>query len=129
MEIRWKILRKLRRNKNKLAEIQSGLIKTAFLLGVLEFVLLLTMLKGECYYKKECAMGTFLKYVFYIVVIVVLYLVARGIYDGSITEKTTVGEVVSDVDTGSKELVKEGYQATKESIENMEDKSSAQGNM
>lgn len=74
-------------------------------------------------------MGTFLKYVFYIVVIVVLYLVARGIYDGSITEKTTVGEVVSDVDTGSKELVKEGYQATKESIENMEDKASTQGNM
>ena len=67
-------------------------------------------------------MGTFLKYVFYIVVIVVVYLVARGIYDGSITEKTTVGQVVSDVDTGSKELVKDGYEATKKSIENMEGK-------
>lgn len=73
-------------------------------------------------------MGTFLKYVFYIVVIVVVYLVARGIYDGSITEKTTVGQVVSDVDTGSKELVKDGYQATKKSIENMENKDNKESN-
>lgn len=31
--------------------------------------------------KRSWAMGTFLKYVFYIVVIVVVYLVARGIGD------------------------------------------------
>ncbi len=78
--------------------------------------------------KRSWAMGTFLKYVFYIVVIVVVYLVARGIYDGSITEKTTVGQVVSDVDTGSKELVKDGYQATKKSIENMENKDNKESN-
>ena len=52
-------------------------------------------------------MGTFLKYVFYVIVIVVVYLIGRGIYEGSITEKTTVGQVVSDVGTGSKELVKD----------------------
>lgn len=62
-------------------------------------------------------MGTFLKYVFYIALVLVVYLVAKGIYTGNINEKTTVGQVVSDVETGSKELVKEGVDNVKESID------------
>ena len=71
-------------------------------------------------------MGTFLKYVFYVIVIVVVYLIGRGIYEGSITEKTTVGQVVSDVGTGSKELVKDGIDATKKSNENLDTRTSAE---
>lgn len=38
-------------------------------------------------------MGTFLKYVFYVIVIVVVYLIGRGIYEGSITEKLLSGKL------------------------------------
>ena len=55
-------------------------------------------------------MGTLLKYIFYIILIIVIYLVGRGIYDGQINETTT--EVVSDVGQGTKEIVKKGVDAT-----------------
>ena len=71
-------------------------------------------------------MGTFLKYEFYVIVIVVVNLIALRIYEGSITEKTTVGQVVSDVGTGSKELVKDGIDATKKSIDNLDTRTSAE---
>lgn len=62
-------------------------------------------------------MGTFLKYVFYAIVIVVLYLVGRGIYDGSINDQTTVGSVVEQVGEGSKELVKDGAGAVENALD------------
>lgn len=62
-------------------------------------------------------MGTFLKYLFYIVLIVVVYLVAKGIYNGDINEKTTVGQVVSDVESGSKQIVKESVDAAQNAVE------------
>ena len=49
-------------------------------------------------------MGTFLKYVFYLILIIVIYLVGKGIYDGDITEKTTVGQVVDTVETGAAQM-------------------------
>lgn len=63
-------------------------------------------------------MGTFLKYLFYIALVVVIYLVGKGVYEGQINEKTTVGEVVSDVSSGTKEIVKEGVQATENAVDN-----------
>lgn len=63
-------------------------------------------------------MGTFLKYLFYIVLIVVIYLVGKGIFEGKITETTTVGQVVDNVATGTKDLVKEGAQATENAVDN-----------
>ncbi len=65
-------------------------------------------------------MGTFLKYLFYVAIIAVVYLVGKGIYEGQINEKTTVGEVVSEVKTGTKEMVKNGVDATKNAIDNYE---------
>ena len=38
-------------------------------------------------------MGTFIKYLFYVILIVVIYLIGKGVYEGKITETTTVGEV------------------------------------
>ncbi len=57
-------------------------------------------------------MGTLLKYLFYLILIIVIYLIGRGIYEGQINETTTVGEVVNDVGNGTKEIVKRGYDAT-----------------
>lgn len=62
-------------------------------------------------------MGTIIKYLFYIILIVVVYLVAKGIYTGDINEKTTVGEVVSDVESGTKQIVKDGVNATQNAVE------------
>lgn len=63
-------------------------------------------------------MGTFLKYLFYIALVVVIYLVGKGVYEGQIDEKTTVGQVVNDIGTGTKEMVKSGVNATEDAIDN-----------
>lgn len=52
-------------------------------------------------------MGTFIKYLFYLILLVVIYLVGRGIYDGNITKETTVGNVIEQVDEGGCELMRE----------------------
>jgi hypothetical protein len=49
-------------------------------------------------------MGTFLKYLVYALIILAIYIVVRGWYDGDITQNTTVGEVMSQVDNGTKEM-------------------------
>ena len=64
-------------------------------------------------------MGTFLKYLFYLILIVVIYLVGKGIFEGQITETTTVGEVVDNVESGTKRLVKEGVEATKDAVDDI----------
>ena len=56
-------------------------------------------------------MGTLLKYVIYAILIIVLYLVGKGIYDGAINEQTTVGEVVDQVGEGSKQMAKDSVEA------------------
>ncbi len=62
-------------------------------------------------------MGTLLKYIFYIILIVVIYLVGRGIYEGSINENTTVGAVVDQVGEGSKQLAKDGANAVENAVD------------
>ncbi len=63
-------------------------------------------------------MGTLLKYIFYIILIVVIYLVGRGIYEGNINEQTTVGAVVDQVGEGSQQLAKEGAEAVENAVDN-----------
>ena len=70
-------------------------------------------------------MGTLLKNIFYIILIIVIYLVGRGIYEGQINETTTVGEVVSDVGQGTKEIVKKGVDATVNAAEDATDAAKA----
>ncbi len=75
-------------------------------------------------------MGTFIKYLFYLILLVVIYLVGRGIYDGNITKETTVGNVIEQVDEGGRELmretgaeVKSGYDKT---VKDLSDKTTAE---
>ena len=53
-------------------------------------------------------MGTFFKYVFYIILILVIYLVGKGVYEGSINENTTVGSVMEQVDADGRQMVRDG---------------------
>ena len=62
-------------------------------------------------------MGTLLKYLFYIFLIIVIYLLGVGFYEGTINKDSTVGEVATDVTQGTKNIIKDGYQATKETVE------------
>ncbi len=52
-------------------------------------------------------MGTFLKYVIYVLVIIALYIIAKGVYDGNITSSTTLGEVATQVDDGTRNMAKD----------------------
>ena len=76
---------------------------------------------GVGLYLKEEKMGTFLKYVFYLVLIVVIYLVGKGIYQGEINEKTTVGEVADTVESGAVQMAKDGADSVKEEIKDYQE--------
>ncbi len=62
-------------------------------------------------------MGTFLKYLFYLLLLVVIFLVAKGIYDGNIDRETTVGEVVSQVEDGTQEMAKDAGNAVDKAVD------------
>ena len=65
-------------------------------------------------------MGTILKYIFYVALILVIYLVAKGIYDGKITEDTTVAQVGSNIADGTQQLVSDTKKAINEAAEKAE---------
>ncbi len=56
-------------------------------------------------------MGTILKYIFYIVLIFIIYLVAKGIYDGQITKDTTVSQVGNNIEKSTQQLIGEAQKA------------------
>ena len=61
-------------------------------------------------------MGNFLKYLFYLILLVVVYLLGKGIFDGQITKNSTVSQVVNNVEDGTKQLVNDGVNATENAI-------------
>ncbi len=63
-------------------------------------------------------MGTLLRYLFYIFLIIVIYLLGVGFYEGTINKDSTMEEVASEVTEGTKEIVKDGYDTTKKAIDN-----------
>lgn len=62
-------------------------------------------------------MGTLLKYIFYIVLILLVYIVAKDIYDGKINRDTTVQEVGQSVETQSKQIIDDGVSAVKDAAQ------------
>lgn len=56
-------------------------------------------------------MGTLLKYIFYIIIILLVYLVAKDIYDGKINQDTTVREMGTTLEQQSQKIVKDGVSA------------------
>ncbi len=73
-------------------------------------------------------MGTFLKYLFYLILIVVIYLVGRGIYEGNISEQTTVGQVVDQVDSGMKNMANEAGNSVEKAVDNYKAETAAKNN-
>ncbi len=58
-------------------------------------------------------MGTFLKYMLYVLLIIVLYAVVKGFYDGKINSSTTLGNVVEQVDQETKNIANEAMDEIK----------------
>ena len=61
-------------------------------------------------------MGTTLKYLFYIALIIIVYLVGKGIFEGRIDEKTTVGQVVDDVKSGAANMASDAADTAREVV-------------
>ncbi len=49
-------------------------------------------------------MRTFLKYVFYLALLLVVYIIAQGVWEGSITNQSTVSQVATDVKEGAQNM-------------------------
>lgn len=73
-------------------------------------------------------MGTFLKYLFYLILIVVIYLVGRGIYEGNINEQTSVGQVVDQVDSGVKNMATEAGNSVDRAVDDYRAETAAKNN-
>lgn len=57
--------------------------------------------------ERRKGMGTFLKYILYILLIIVLYAVVKGFYDGKINRSTTISGVVEQVDQETRNIANE----------------------
>ena len=57
-----------------------------------------------------------LKYLFYFFLIIVIYLLGIGFYEGTLNKNSTVSEVAKDVAQGTKEIIKDGYETTIDTI-------------
>ncbi len=62
-------------------------------------------------------MGTLLKYLFYVLIIAAIYFIGVGLYQGTITKDSTLGEVTDHVTSNTSDAVKDGYNATKDAIQ------------
>lgn len=71
-------------------------------------------------------MGTILKYIFYIALIIIIYLVGKGIFEGNITETTTVGQVVDDVKSGASNMASDVADKTKEAVGDVQQNNNVQ---
>ena len=61
-------------------------------------------------------MRTVIKYVFYLVLIAILYIVISAMYDGSINKSTTVGEVGTEIKTGAEKMVSDTADSIKDVV-------------
>ncbi len=67
-------------------------------------------------------MATFLRYVVYVLIILAVYFVGKGVYDGSITSDSTVGEVASQVNADTKTMAKDAARAVGRAVGQVEQK-------
>lgn len=63
-------------------------------------------------------MGKLLKILLYILIIIVIYILGVGFYKGTINSDTTLGQAATDVTDGTRQIMQDGYDATKKSIGN-----------
>ena len=61
-------------------------------------------------------MGTVVKYVFYLVIIAILYIVISAMYNGNINKSTTMGEVGTEIKTGAEKMVSDTANGMKDAV-------------
>lgn len=64
-------------------------------------------------------MGTVIKYIIYVLIIIALYIVGKGLYTGSITGSTTVGDVAVQIDNGTREIARDTANAVNEAVDDV----------
>lgn len=62
-------------------------------------------------------MGTFLKYVLYALIIVAIYFVVVGFYQGNLNKDSTIGEMTDHITSNTKEAIEDGYETTKDAVQ------------
>ncbi|MBO4285158.1 MAG: hypothetical protein J5895_02885 [Alphaproteobacteria bacterium] len=62
-------------------------------------------------------MGSFLKYVLYAFIIVAIYFVIAGFYEGKLDKNSTIGEMADHVTSNTENAIKDGYQSTKDAVQ------------
>lgn len=62
-------------------------------------------------------MDTLLKYIFYIALIFVIYLVIAGFYQGKINKDSTIGEVTGEVSDNAKRIISNTYDKAADTIQ------------
>lgn len=62
-------------------------------------------------------MGTFLKYLVYVLILIALYVVIKGLYDGNINSSTTIGNAAVQVGEGTKEIAADTVNAVGDVID------------
>lgn len=65
-------------------------------------------------------MDTILKYIFYIALIFIIYLIVAGFYEGKISKNSTISDVTSEVSTNAKKIITNTYDDAKTEEENLE---------
>ncbi|MBR2299104.1 MAG: hypothetical protein IJ870_00840 [Alphaproteobacteria bacterium] len=62
-------------------------------------------------------MGTILKYLFYALIILAIYFLGVGFYQGTIHKESTISDVANHITSNTKETLKEGYETTKDAVQ------------
>ncbi len=61
-------------------------------------------------------MKTVIKYVFYLVLIAILYIVISAMYNGTINKSTTMSEVGTEIKTGAEKMVSDTANGIKDAV-------------
>ncbi|MBR2922667.1 MAG: hypothetical protein IKC10_05035 [Alphaproteobacteria bacterium] len=61
-------------------------------------------------------MRTVIKYVFYLVLIAILYIVISAMYNGTINKSTTMSEVGTEIKTGAEKMVSDTANGIKDAV-------------
>jgi len=62
-------------------------------------------------------MGILLKYLFYALIILAIYFIGVGFYQGTIHKESSLSEVANHITSNTKETIKEGYETTKDVVQ------------
>lgn len=63
-------------------------------------------------------MDTLLKYIFYLALIFIIYLILAGFYEGKISKNSTISEVSQEISNSAGEIIRNSYTDVEKEIEN-----------